>query len=98
MTYVLSPPNNLPTIDHDPDASLVYGVDVAAVLADGDAVATASATGSGVTAGAAAIDGTVLSARVSGGTVGSTASVLFRWTTTGGDTDDRTIYLRVVHR
>ena len=88
-----------PTIDKDPDASLRYGVDCAAVLHSGDALATAAAVGTGtLVVGAATISGTVISARVSGGTAGVTGAVTFSWTTAGGDSDQRTVYLRVAER
>lgn len=86
-------------IDKDPDASLRYGVNVADVIAEGDTVAGASiAEQSGVTAASASYSGTVVSCRVSGGTAGQTGSVTLRWTTVGGDTDDRTLYFRVRER
>ena len=49
MTYTLLA-GSRPTIDKDPDASLVYGIDVADVLADGDTISgTPTVSGSGVT-------------------------------------------------
>ena len=88
-----------PVIDKDPDASLPYGIDVADVLVEGDTVTGASiAEQSGVTAASASYSGTVVSCRVSGGTAGQTGSVTLRWTTVGGNTDDRTLYFRVRER
>jgi len=89
-------------IDKDPQASLIYGVDVAEVLAPGDTLAgtptaTAGAPG-GLTITQAGYTGTVVRARIAGGAAGTTVPVTFAWQTTGGDTDNRTIYLRVVER
>jgi hypothetical protein len=98
MSFVLIAGNH-PTIDKAPGASLVYGVDVADVLASGDAVngVTGSAAG-GVTAGTPVYTGSVLKVRISGGTLGATASYTFNWTTTGGDNDSRTVYFEVKAR
>lgn len=85
-----------PTIPKDPDASLIYGLDVAGVLATGDALSTATVSASsGVTAGTPTTSGTVISVRVSAGTAGTTGSVTLQWTTTNGDTDERTLYFDV---
>lgn len=98
MSYTLLE-GDRPTIDKDPDASLVYGIDVARVLAAGDAVNGASvAASSGVSAGSANFSGTVVSVRVSGGAPGTTGSVTLRWTTAGGDTDERTLFFRIRQR
>jgi uncharacterized protein (DUF697 family) len=92
-------PNGQLAIVKDPQASLVYGLDVTDVLATGDAVAGASvAASSGVTVGAADYNGNVVSVRVSGGSVGTAASVTLRWTTALGDIDERTINFRIAQR
>lgn len=97
MSFILV--GGWPTIDKDPDASLRYGVDVAGVLHSGDTLATVDATATGgLVVGAATSAGTVISARVSGGTAGVTGAVTFSWATAGGDSDERTIYLRVAER
>ena len=97
MSFIIV--NGWPTIDKDPDASLRYGVDVAGVLHTGDALATVDATATGgLVVTEDAFSGTIISARVSGGTAGVTGAVTFSWTTTGGDSDERTIYLRVAER
>jgi hypothetical protein len=88
-----------PIIDKDPDASLLYGLDVAGLISSGDTLSTATAPASlGVTAGTVSITGTVISVRVSAGTPGVVGSVTVRWTTTGGDTDERTLYFNVKQR
>ncbi len=100
MTYTLMP-GNVPQIDKDPDASLIYGIDVADVLAEGDTLAgtpTAAASGGGVTVAGAGYSGTVVYARISGGTAGQLVDVTFTWTTAQGDTDQRTVRLRIVQR
>lgn len=85
-----------PTATHNPNSSLRYGLDVSGVLADGDSLATATAAASaGVTVGPVTFSGTVITARISGGTSGETGSVTLRWTTEGGDTDERTLYFDV---
>jgi hypothetical protein len=100
MSFRLLPPDKRPTIDKDPEASLRYGIDVAGLLQAGDSLASASVQGTptGVTAGSATYSGTVISVRVSGGTAGQVGSVTLRWTTTQGDTDERTLYFNVLQR
>jgi hypothetical protein len=100
MGFQLLPPSKRPTIDKDPDASLRYGIDVAGLLQAGDSLASAAVQGTpvGVTAGSASYSGTVISVRVSGGVVGDVGSVTLRWTTTQGDTDERTLYFNVLQR
>ena len=101
MSYELLPDNTW-RIDKDPQASLIYGIDVAGIIAPGDSLAgtpTASgAGGAGLTVGAAAFSGTVISARVSGGTAGQTGSITWTWSTANGDLDQRTVYVRVLDR
>lgn len=83
----------------DPDASLRYGVDVAAVLASGDSLAGATIhDAEGVTAASAGVSGTVASMRVSGGTPGQRGRATLRWTTTQGDTDERTLVFDIQER
>lgn len=98
MSYILVLPGPRPTIDKDPDASLIYGIDVADIIETSDPPTSVETVGVGVTVADAAVTGTVVHARISGGTAGATATVRFRWTTAGGDTDDRTIWLRIVER
>ena len=88
------------TIDKDPDASLVYGINVADIIEPADTLTgTPTAAATGLTVGSASFSGTVIKARCSAGpAAGTTAGVTFTWTTAGGDTDQRTIYLRGVQR
>lgn len=86
-------------IDKGPRSSLRYGFDVAGILADGDAiVAVTIFSQSGVVADRAGHSGTVVHCRVAGGTAGQLGSVILRWQTAQGDTDERTMLFRVVER
>jgi hypothetical protein len=98
MSFILLA--NGPTIDKAPAASLVYGIDVADVLATGDTVSavTGAASGGGLVAGTPSYVGSVLKVRLSGGTVGATGQYTFTWTTTGGDTDARTLFFNIKAR
>lgn len=89
-----------PTIDKDPDADLIYGLDLLAWSASaGDTVVGASATAGGtLVVGTPSVSSGIVTARVSGGTVGHTSPVTFTWQTAGGSTDQRTIWLRIVQR
>lgn len=88
-----------PIIPKDPEASLVYGIDVAGLLGAGDSISSVStAASSGITAGTAVSTGTIVKVRISGGTVGTTGSVTLRWTTANGDTDERTLYFDIKQR
>jgi hypothetical protein len=100
MSFRLLPPEMRPTIDKDPSASLRYSIDVVDLLEPGDSLASAAVQGTpvDVTAGSASYSGTVISVRVSGGVVGQVGSVTLRWTTTQGDTDERTLYFNVLQR
>ena len=98
MTYTILP-GNQPTIDHDPDTSLTYGIDFAGELATGDALTgTPTVTASGLTVDDATISGTDALARITGGTLGARHAVTFECGTEAGDTLQLTIYLRVVQR
>lgn len=101
MSYELLP-NDTWRIDKDPQASLIYGIDVAGIIAPGDSLtgtATASAGGgAGLVVGAASFSGTVISARCSSGTVGQTGTITWTWNTSNGDQDQRTVYVRVLER
>lgn len=86
-------------IDKDPNAVLDYSLDLAEWLADiSDTLSLLTMESDGVTVNSSAIDGSNVVAWVSGGTVGEPASVTFRFTTTGGRTDDRTIYINIKER
>lgn len=97
MSFILL--GGLPTVPKDPQASLRYGVDVSDVLHSGDTVASCTATGAaGITVTDAGYSGAILSARVAGGSAGVTYGITYAWTTAGGDTDERTVYLAVAER
>lgn len=88
-----------PKIIKDPDATLDYILDLSDWLADiTDSLTGLSVTGVGVTVDSSNIDGNTCVAWVSGGTSGETATVTYRFTTLGGRTDDRTIYLKIKER
>lgn len=96
-TYTIT--NGKASITKDPNAVLDYSLDLATWLTDvSDTLASLSVTASGCTVDSSAISGTKCIAWVSGGVAGETASVTFRWTTSGGRTDDRTIYLKIKER
>lgn len=98
MSYDLTNPAK-PKITKDPSAVLDYSIDLATWL-DGisDTLQSLSVIGSGVTIDSSTISGTKVVAWISGGTVGETATATFRFTTVGGRTDDRTIYLKIKDR
>lgn len=97
-TYDLTNPAK-PSITKDPNAVLDYSIDLAAWLTDvSDTLASVAVTTSGCTVDSSTTSGTKCIAWVSGGVAGETASVTFRFTTTGGRTDDRTIYLKIKER
>lgn len=97
-TYDLTNPAK-PTITKDPNAVLDYSLDLATWLTDvSDTLASLSVTASGCTVNSSTISGTKCIAWISGGVAGETATATFRFTTTGGRTDDRTIYLKIKER
>ena len=89
------------TQDHDPNAELYYGVNVARRLATGDSIASAKAylkaTGAELTP--VVISGTKVGYKVTAATptlaAGSKLGITFEWTTALGDKDQRTLYLKV---
>jgi hypothetical protein len=90
----------IPNYRHDPDAELVYGWDWSAWL-DTDTIATHTIVAPDeVTVEADAHTTTAVSARLSAPTavVGDVFTVTCRITTAGGETDDRSIKLRIVDR
>lgn len=100
-TYVMR--SGRPTIDTDPDANLFYAVDLTSEMAESNA-SLVSVTG--VTSGAAV----AIAPFVQGGRVvakikvpgvvddGLVHSYTFRFVNTLGETDDRTIYFRMVNK
>lgn len=86
-------------INKDPSASLRYGFDVAGILADGDVIQQVSiAVQEGVQASQPSHTGAIVHCRVAGGAAGVDGLVTLQWTTTQGDTDQRTMLFRVVER
>jgi hypothetical protein len=92
-----------PTIVHDPDAVLDYTWDFSSLIVAGDAVDTVSfhPTTNGVVVTPGAIVGntavgwvSVTDATLEGLTVG----VACRYVTTGGRTDDRTLWFKIKER
>lgn len=99
MIVTFEDKNGKATIIRDPDAVLDYGIDLTDWLADiSDTLASLVTVPDGVTVDSSGIDGAICYAWVSGGTVGQPASLTFRFTTTGGRTDDRTIYFNMRER
>jgi hypothetical protein len=97
-TYTISASGKA-SITKDPDAVLDYSLDLTDWLAGiSDTLTSHSVTGDGVVIDSSAIDGSLVVAWISGGTAGETASATFRFTTTVGRTDDRTIFLKIKDR
>lgn len=86
-------------IEKDPDAVLDYGFNLVDWLEEvSDTLDSLQVTGVGVTVDSSFISGTRIVAFISGGVVGEPASATFRYTTTGGRTDDRTMHFRITQR
>lgn len=98
-TFVLSV--GKPTINKDPNAILDYTFDFTdwlAAVSDTISSVTFPAVVGVTVAGSAITAGKKVVAWVSGGTVGLPASLTARIVTTGGRTDDRTIYFKIKER
>jgi hypothetical protein len=108
MTFIIvtSASGARPTIDKDPSDSAIYGVDFEDRLSDGDLVVSGTVSATGVTLGSAVVypspttstAGMAVGVRISGGTAGQTVPVTITATTAGGDTLQRTVWLRIVER
>lgn len=97
-TYVIDG-SGRPVIDKDPDAILDYSIDLTDWLSDPvDTISSLLVLTTGVDLDAYSFSGAICTAWVSGGTEGDRAIVTFRFTTTGGRTDDRSIYLKIKSR
>jgi hypothetical protein len=87
------------TIDRDPNAILDYKIDLTEWLdAQSDALLTAvEATDRtvGVVVDSVTIVGKTIVVWISGGTIGDPASVTIRFTTSGGRTDDRSLFFKI---
>ena len=93
--------DGLPTIDKDPDAVLDYSQDWSDWLSPLSDTITGTPTwtvGAGLTKTSQSNTTTSATAFISGGTVGSKEPVACKITTTGGRTDERTVYLKIVQR
>lgn len=83
----------------DPEAIRLFGFDVSALLADGDTVSSFQWTvPDGITAAASVQSGNKLFVKLSGGTKGSCYPCVLEWTTTLGETDQRTLNVLVRER
>lgn len=90
---------NRPSIPKDPNAVLDYTFDWTDWLdLVSDTISTKTVTGSGVTIDSSNQVGGLVTAWVSGGTADTTATVTCKIVTTGGRTEERTIYLLVRER
>lgn len=88
-----------PSIIKDPGATLDYTFDWTDWLAlVADTIASYSVTVDGVTKTSDARVGALVTVWVSGGTLGGVGSATCHVTTTGGRTDDRTIYFLIRER
>lgn len=89
-----------PTIDKAPGTSLRYGLDLSLwEQSAGDTVTSATASAGGtLVATDVTVAAGVVSALVSGGALGHTLPLTFAWQTAGGQTDQRTVWLRLVVR
>lgn len=97
-TYVIDGSGRA-VIEKDPNAVLDYSIDLTDWLSDPlDTLTSLLVLGTGVTVLTYSFTGAICTAWVSGGTEGDRAIVTFRFTTTGGRTDDRSIYLKIKSR
>ena len=99
-TFDLSNPDK-PTIKKDPQATLDYSerwTDWLAAVSDNIASATVTCPDAALTIAAPVLVGGVVSAMIGGGTLDATHAVVFTIVTTGGRTDQRTIYLKIRNR
>jgi hypothetical protein len=88
-----------PTIIKDPDAVLDYSFDWTAYLAlISDAISTSTFTASSGNINSTSVNGAVTTAWVSGGAVGEKIMLTNRITTTGGRTDDRSVFIKIKDR
>ncbi len=87
------------TIDRDPNAVLDYKVDFTLWLdAMSDTLASHTTTPTDVVVDSSSIVGKSVVLWISGGTVGTPGSVKIHVVTTGGRSDDRTIYFKIKER
>ena len=83
----------------DPDAVLDYSVDWSAWLVDGDIIISSDwLPTTGITVVSSSFSTNATTVWVSDGVAGNKYGITNRITTSGGRTDDRTIYIKVVQR
>lgn len=89
-----------PEIIKDPDAVLDYTIDWAAWLDDiSDTITSHTVTAAtGLTCSTSTVVGKTVIMWLSGGTAGTTYQVTCRVVTTGGRTEDQTIFVKCVSR
>jgi hypothetical protein len=98
-TSFISNSDGWPVIDKDPGSVLDYTVDWTDWLADvSDTISTSSVTASGITKDSSNNTTAKVTAWLSGGTAGQMPSATYRIVTTGGRTDERTIYFNIKER
>lgn len=101
-TYTVTTVNGVqqPTIIKDPDAVLDYTIDWSLWLdAIGDTLVSASVeTATGITCDSSSVVGKTVVMWLSGGSEGQTHQVTCRVVTTGGRTDDRSIFVKILER
>lgn len=99
-TYVISPTSGKATIKKDPNAILDYTWDWTAYLAlITDTIASVTfVLSSGITKVSSSFTSTKVTAFLSGGVVGAAEYATCRIVTTGGRTDDRTIYFKIADK
>lgn len=93
--------DGLLTIDKDPDATLDYSQDWSDWLTDVSDTITGTpvwTVGAGLTKVSQSNTTTTATAFISGGVAGSKEPVACKITTSGGRTDERTVYLKIVDR
>ena len=85
-----------PQLSKDPEAVRFFGFDISALLATGDSVSSYSWTvPDGLTKDAEQQDGNILLVKLSGGTKGYCYNCVLQWSTTLGETDQRTLSVLV---
>jgi hypothetical protein len=97
MSFTVAANGNIVWVK-DPDSIKDYGWDLTDLLDAGDSVQSCTFTpddASGITVTQHSIVGSVCYAWLSGGTLDGTWGVTCRYTTTGGRTDDKTMYFKI---
>jgi hypothetical protein len=88
-----------PVIDKDPEAVLDYSIDWTDWLADvSDTISAATVTVSGITKNTSTNTSVKVTAWLQGGVPAQMPSATYQIVTTGGRTDERTIYFNIKER